>query len=285
MAQQVRRVTVAVRMAFIVCALLLAGGVARATLTAAQNSITAEFLRSFAVSIPGLASVWTGDDWCAWPYVSCNSDTNITVIIDNGGFTGSLPELNVAGDSANIAVTEIAMTNMSIEGGFPNSWGGLKEVRVLNFTNTNLFGTIPASWNAMRSLQTIILKNSSACGSLPRWTLPSLKNIDVSTNLLRGSMPGTFGYIAGLQNVSLVGNNFCGCSPPSWVSRVLTTALFQAMGTAPYKPDCRAPINCDSEGAKCSRDTPQYHDAAASPPCVMVAVLTLVLTLVCNFSV
>ncbi|AYU76503.1 surface antigen-like protein [Leishmania donovani] len=285
MAQQARRLSMAALMAFVVYVLLLAGGVTRAALTAAQNSITAEFLRSFAVSIPGLASVWTGDDWCTWPYVSCNADTNITVIIDNAGFTGSLPELNVEGDSANIAVTEISLTNVDIGGGFKNSWGGLKKVRVLNFTNTNLFGTIPASWNAMRSLQTVILKNSSACGSLPRWTLPSLKNIDVSNNLLRGSMPDTLGYIAGLQNVSLVGNNFCGCSPPSWVSRVLTSALFQAMGSAPYKPNCRAPINCGSEGAKCSRDPPQYRDAAAAPLRVVVAVLTLVLALVCNFSV
>ncbi|KAG5506539.1 hypothetical protein JIQ42_06791 [Leishmania sp. Namibia] len=267
------------RMAFVACICLLAGGVTHAALTAAQNASTVAFLRSFTVSIPGLACVWTGDEWCTWPYVSCNSDTSIAVVIDNAGFTGSLPELNANSSGATVALTEIAVTNMNITGGFRDTWGSLRTLRVLNFTNTELFGTVPMSWNAMRSLQSVILENSSACGSLPSWTLQSLKNIDVSNNFLRGPLPGTWGSIAGMQRVRLVGNSFCGCKPPSWVSRVLTNALFQAMGSAPFKIDCKAPINCASEGARCSRAAPQYRDAAAIPSCVVVAVWTLVLGL------
>ncbi|KAG5485494.1 hypothetical protein LSCM1_07579 [Leishmania martiniquensis] len=272
------------RMTFVVCCSLFTVCVTRAALTAAQNASTIAFLRSFTVSMPGLANLWTGDDWCTWPYVRCNSDTSIALVIDSAGLTGSLPELNVSGNGATVALTEIAVANMNITGGFKSTWGSLRALQALNFTNTNLFGTIPESWNAMRSLQRVIVKNASACGSLPSWTLRSLKSIDVSNNMLRGPLPETWGSIAGMQSVDLTGNSFCGCKPPSWVSRVLTDALFRAMGSAPFDLNCKAPINCASEGAKCSRDAPQYRDTAAFPSCVVVAALSLVVVLISSIS-
>ncbi|CAJ1018042.1 hypothetical protein Q4I32_001483 [Leishmania shawi] len=283
--QHARCLNMAMLMVFVVCIFLLVGDVTRAALTGAQNASTLAFLQSFTVSMPDLADVWTGDEWCTWPYISCNSDTSTTLVIDNAGFTGSLPELQATVNGANVALTEIAVTNMNITGGFKDTWGGLTRVRVLNFTNTNLFGTIPMGWNAMRSLETVILKNCSACGSLPHWTLRGLKNIDVSQNVLRGPLPNTWGNIAGLQTISLVDNHFCGCKPPSWVSRALTNALFQAMGSGPFNVNCRSPTNCASEGARCSLAPPQYHDAAAPPPFMLLPVLTLILALMAIYAV
>ncbi|GET86311.1 surface antigen-like protein [Leishmania tarentolae] len=284
MAQRVRRLLMGALMVSVAGVLLLAGGVTRAALTQAQQDVTLEFLLSFTSTIPGLKSIWRGTNWCSWPHVGCNTDTDITVIIDAAGFTGSLPELRVSGNSADIVITEISLRNMSIKGGFKDSWGGLKNVRVLDFSNTPMFGTIPMSWNSMRSLQKVVLKNSSACGSLPKWTQNSLQSIDVSDNLLRGSMPDTWGYLSNLMSVNLVGNKFCGCKPRSWVSRVLTNALIQAMGSAPFQPNCRVPFNCGTEGAKCTRDMPQYDGATASPSCMVMTVGTLLLALACIFS-
>ncbi|KAG5510563.1 hypothetical protein JKF63_06860 [Porcisia hertigi] len=280
MTHGVRRLSTTVVVA-VVYILLLSGGVSRATLTALQNATTAAFLQAFTVSMPGLADVWIGENWCTWPYIRCSSDTDIAVVIDNAGLTGSLPELNVTGKGtpSHVALTEISLTNVNITGGFKDSWGNLRLLRVLNFTNTNLFGTIPMSWNSMRSLEVVVLKNSSACGSLPSWTRRSLKTIDVQNNVLRGPLPETWGYMTGLQHVNLNANNFCGCNPPSWLSRVLTNALFRAMGSAPFDDNCRAAINCASEGAKCSRSTPQYRDAAVSPSRVFVVLSTLICTL------
>ncbi|KAK7197527.1 surface antigen-like protein [Novymonas esmeraldas] len=264
------------------CLLIVVGAAtAQAALTAAQNTSTLGFLRAFTTSIPALADVWVGTEWCTWPYIDCNSDTNITLTIDNAGLTGSLPDQPASVNGALVALTEISITNMNITGGFKDSWGGLRTVRVLNFTNTPLFGTIPLSWNAISALQIIALRNSSACGSLPSYTLRSLRVIDVSDNVLRGPLPATWGNIGGLQSVSLVGNWFCGCNPQSWVSRVLSTALFQAMGYAPFDTTCRPPINCaTAEGGVCSRSPPRYTNGAAAPLCVALAAVTLLLSVV-----
>lgn len=239
----------------------------RAALTPAQSAATSAFLTSFTTTMPGLATLWTASDWCTWPYVTCASDTNITLAIDSAGLTGSLPALSSSIAGGSVMLTTIAITNMNITNGFPDSWSGLTHVQVINFTNTNLFGTIPATWNAMSALVTLAAQNSSACGTLSNYTLRTLREVNVADNYLRGPLPETWGSLT-LTELDLNGNNFCGCLPPLWLTKVFTTAVYQAMGNAPFALLCTTPVNCVQEGEICSRSPPIYRDAAAPAPSV-----------------
>lgn len=268
-----RRAILAAAMAVVVLLFATASSTAVAVLTAAQQTNTLAFLQSFTTTIPGLATAWTGSDWCTWDYIDCTTETNITLIIDGAELTGSLPPLASGVTGASVALHTIALMNMNITSGFPDSWAALTALQTLNLANTDIFGTLPQSWNAMTNIASVFLANSSACGNLPNWTRISMVNIDLGNNYLRGTLPSLWSAMTRLQNVTVSGNYICGCVPETWIARALQYAALRSLGYYSYDQGCRNTPRCAAL-QECSRGVPNYN-AAVGPAGAVVAALTL----------
>jgi hypothetical protein len=247
---------------------------ASAALTSAQQSNTLAFLQLIAGAIPGLSSSWTGSNWCSWTYLNCTTESNITLIIDGANLTGSLPALTSNITGASVALHTIAIMNMNITNGFPDSWAALTSLSVLNFANTNIFGTLPQAWNAITGLTSVNVANSSACGNLPNWTRSTMVNLDLGGNYLRGTLPRMWSSMLSLQNVNISNNYLCGCVPETWTARVLQYAAARSLGYYSYDAKCRNTRACAAE-QPCSRVRPNYSDATAAPAHAAMAALTL----------
>lgn len=211
-------------------ALLLATAVALALLpalgcaqpsgwTAAEKQHTKAFLNLFKSSIPDLGRLWTADDMCSWPYISCTDGfAAFDVPMGECSLSGTLPNMLATIDGTQVRVGSIKLNGCTgITGTLPDSWGSLPQLTTIVFLGTKFEGTLPASWSRMTGLSYVSILCYTVTGTLPpSWgKLGNLEVLDLSGNEIYGTLPVEWNTMNSLQSLSILDNRLTG-SLPSW---------------------------------------------------------------------
>ncbi|CAN8251415.1 unnamed protein product [Cochlearia groenlandica] len=159
---------------------------------------------------------WRSEDDtpCSWRGVTCDeSSRHVTVLsLASSNLSGTLPS-NLG---SLLWLQRLDLSNNSINGSFPVSLFNSTELRFLDMSSNHISGELPASFRAFSKLNVLNLSDNTFVGELPKtlgWnrklTVISLKKnyfsgeipggfrsteyLDLSSNLLRGSLPLHFG--------------------------------------------------------------------------------------------
>ncbi|KPA74583.1 putative GP46-like surface antigen [Leptomonas pyrrhocoris] len=195
-----------------------------AALSAGDNTL--QFLQGFALSNPSLVSVWTGTDFCKWPYVICADSGHALNFADadSPAFSGSLvlPELPEGVDGSLVMFVKISIKGMGkkVTGTLPSSWGGLTRLTTLYLHGNALTGPVPAAWSGLKALQYLWLQDNRLDSPLPDTlgTLAGLGSLYLSNNALTGTLPASWSGMAKMATLKLSGNRIEGNLPAEWGS-------------------------------------------------------------------
>jgi Leucine-rich repeat (LRR) protein len=179
-------------------------------------------------------STWLVGQECGWHGIECNSENIVSLSLDDGGLTGTIPaEIGVLWQLQFLDMSDNALT-----GTIPLELGYLTNLQNLNVKGNALFGTIPVELIQLSELQFLSLDNNDLSGSLPTegdlsqieyltlanntiggtiptelGSLPLLRFLDFSGNEFSGSIPTDLGNLSQLQYLSILNNNLLGTVP------------------------------------------------------------------------
>ncbi|XP_065871523.1 receptor protein kinase-like protein At4g34220 [Euphorbia lathyris] len=108
--------------------------------------------------------------------------------LSNNVLNGSLP-------SSFFNSTELQVMSLSgneISGELPESIGGMKGLQLLNLSDNALAGRLPKNLTRLQNLTVVSLRSNYFSGSVPSG-FNSVQVLDLSSNLLNGSLPFDFG--------------------------------------------------------------------------------------------
>ncbi|EOY33746.1 Leucine-rich repeat protein kinase family protein, putative [Theobroma cacao] len=120
---------------------------------------------------------------------------------------GNLTRLNV-----------LALYYNELEGGIPPGLGNCQNLVRMVLSGNRLTGVVPRSIFSITTLSTSLeLSNNLLRGSLPSevGNLKNILNLDLSGNQLSGQVPSALGGCTSLENLNLGNNNFYGSIPDS----------------------------------------------------------------------
>lgn len=103
-------------------------------------------------------------------------------------FNGSLPDTVFNSSSLQV----LSLANNVISGELKGTVGGLKSLRSLNLSDNAFAGEIPETVSSLQNLTVVSLRNNYFSGNVPGW-FGSVEILDLSSNLLNGSLPSDFG--------------------------------------------------------------------------------------------
>ncbi|KAG2327222.1 hypothetical protein Bca52824_009950 [Brassica carinata] len=151
---------------------------------------------------------------CSWRGVTCDvSSRHVTALSlpssklagtlpSNLGSLPSLQRLDLSNNSINgsfpvslLNATELRFLDLSrnhISGELPATFGASSNLNVLNLSENAFVGELPATLGWCRNLTVISLKNNYLSGEIPGG-FKSTEYLDLSSNLIRGSLPLHFG--------------------------------------------------------------------------------------------
>uniref|UniRef100_A0A0E0LY88 Protein kinase domain-containing protein n=1 Tax=Oryza punctata TaxID=4537 RepID=A0A0E0LY88_ORYPU len=233
--------------------LLLLLGAAHLTQPAAALNQDGVLLLSFKFSLLAdpLASLagwgYADDTPCAWNGVVCmafpasssEAARVVSVVLPNAQLVGPiarelgliehLRHLDLSGNALNgtlpvelLRAPELRVLSLAgngITGSLPEEVGQLRSLRALNLAGNALSGPIPANLTLLPNLTAVSLANNFFSGALPVGGFPALQVLDVSSNLLNGTLPPDFGGAA-LRYVNLSSNRLAGAIPHEMASRL-----------------------------------------------------------------
>ncbi|KAF9665985.1 hypothetical protein SADUNF_Sadunf16G0181900 [Salix dunnii] len=108
--------------------------------------------------------------------------------LSNNFLNGSLP--NSFFNATELQV--ISLSNNEISGELPGSIGALKSLQLLNLSDNALVGKVPGYLTALQNLTVLSLRTNYFSGYVPSG-FNSVEVLDLSSNLLNGSLPLNFG--------------------------------------------------------------------------------------------
>ncbi|WZZ72815.1 hypothetical protein YC2023_084185 [Brassica napus] len=151
---------------------------------------------------------------CSWRGVTCEeSSRHVTVLsLPSSKLSGTLPSnlgslpslqrLDLSNNSINgsfpaslLNATELRFLDLSrnhISGELPASFGASSKLNVLNLSENAFVGELPATLGWYQNLTVISLKHNYLSGEIPGG-FKSTEFLDLSSNLIRGSLPLRFG--------------------------------------------------------------------------------------------
>ncbi|KAK9161982.1 hypothetical protein Syun_002884 [Stephania yunnanensis] len=131
------------------------------------------------------------------------------------GFVGPLPSLK----ASCMTIAQIRLSFNEFSGPIPSSYANLPNLTHLHLSNNQLNGTIPPSLFTLPSLQEMYLDQNNFIGILDDEAFPNsisspLTRLDLSYNLLEGSIPKFISKFTSLEYLDLSSNNFHGAVDP-----------------------------------------------------------------------
>ncbi|KAI6678024.1 hypothetical protein NL676_038820 [Syzygium grande] len=129
-------------------------------------------------------------------------------------FNGSLPSTII--NSSTLRV--LSLSNNVISGELPEFIGDSKSLTFLNLSDNALGGSIPESLASLKNLSVVSLRSNYFAGGVPSG-FDSVGVLDLSSNLLNGSLPPDFGG-NGLRYLNLSYNKLSGPIPPGFASKI-----------------------------------------------------------------
>ncbi|XVE82846.1 hypothetical protein DITRI_Ditri16bG0038600 [Diplodiscus trichospermus] len=190
---------------------------------------------------------WKSSDQtpCSWNGVTCgaagnsNGSSRVTGLsLPNCQLLGSIPPnlrmiqhlelLDLSNNSLNGSLpfslfnsTQLRFLDLSnnlISGVIPEAIGGLQNLQTLNLSDNALAGTLPAALTTIPNLTAVSLKNNYFSGNLPAG-FQSVQVLDLSSNLLDGSLPPNFGG-NNLRYLNVSYNRLSGVIPPEFAEKI-----------------------------------------------------------------
>ncbi|XP_019052373.1 PREDICTED: probably inactive leucine-rich repeat receptor-like protein kinase At2g25790 isoform X1 [Nelumbo nucifera] len=125
-------------------------------------------------------------------------------------FTGNLPISFGSKKLENLDLSE-----NSISGTIPRSYGGLSELTQLKLSQNQISGFIPEELSSCTKLVTLDLSENHLSGPIPASLaeMPVLGELDLSENQLIGEIPANLGKVESLVEVNISHNHFYGSLP------------------------------------------------------------------------
>lgn len=150
---------------------------------------------------------------------------NLTLLYaDQNQLTGSIP--STIGNLHKLGSLSLARNKLT--GVIPNSIGNLDQVEEMYLDNNELEGTIPSTLEGCKNLLILNLSSNRLDGNIPveLFRLSSLsRGLDLSHNLISGSIPSQVGSLINLGQLYLSGNLLSGKVPFSIGQCVLLQSL------------------------------------------------------------
>lgn len=185
------------------------------------------------------------DTPCSWKGVGCGnpnaSDPNLRVTnlsLPNSLLLGSIPSslgmiqyltnLDLSNNSINGSIPltlfsapelqRLDFSNNRISGQLPELVGHLNNLQFLNLSGNALTGRLPANLTRLSNLTVVSLKDNYFFGAVP-FGLDSVQVLDLSSNLINGSLPPNFGG-SNLRYFNASFNRLSGDIPPEFGSKI-----------------------------------------------------------------
>ncbi|PAN11304.1 hypothetical protein PAHAL_2G148700 [Panicum hallii] len=207
-----------------------------------DGTLLLSFKLSLADDPLGSLSGWGYTDAtpCAWNGVVCSPDSRVvSVVLPNAQLVGPvakelgliehLRHLDLSGNALNGTIPPellrapelrvLSLAGNGITGDLLEQVGQLRSLRALNLAGNALSGAVPQNLTLLPNLTAVSLANNFFSGSLPGGGFPALQILDVSANMLNGTLPSDFGGAA-LRYVNLSSNRIAGAIPPEMASNL-----------------------------------------------------------------
>ncbi|GLT78861.1 hypothetical protein SLA2020_503800 [Shorea laevis] len=194
---------------------------------------------------------WNSNDEtpCSWNGVKCRATgmggryLQVTgLCLPNSGLLGSIPAdvgmvenlqiLDLSNNSLNGSLPSslfnatqlqfLDLSNNLLSGELPETLGRLQSLRVLNLSDNALAGKLPASLTTIQNLTDVSLKSNYFVGKLPNG-FQSVRALDLSSNLLNGSLPPDFGG-ANIRYLNVSYNKISGEIPQQFAEKIPSNA-------------------------------------------------------------
>lgn len=160
-------------------------------------------LKDFFAGLESVLDGWSSNsspDCCKWPGITCNSSFSL-------GVNDSLRSNRVV---------KLELNNTRLSGKLSGALGNLTQLTTLNLSRNSLKGGLPASLFHLQNLEVLDLSTNYFSGPFPATIdLPSIQSINISQNLLKGSIPdGICDNSSRIRVLNLAENSFSGSLPP-----------------------------------------------------------------------
>ncbi|XP_061368875.1 receptor protein kinase-like protein At4g34220 [Gastrolobium bilobum] len=134
--------------------------------------------------------------------------------LSNNLFNGSLP-ISIFNYSQ---LQVLSLSNNVISGKLPNLIGKLTSLQFFNLSDNAFAGLIPENLTALQNLTVVSLKSNYFSGGIPNG-FNSVEILDLSSNLLNGSLPNDFGGES-LRYLNVSYNKISGTIPPAFAEKI-----------------------------------------------------------------
>ncbi|KAL0365357.1 UNVERIFIED_CONTAM: putative LRR receptor-like serine/threonine-protein kinase [Sesamum angustifolium] len=150
------------------------------------------------------------------------------IVPEDLGFIPHLRTLDLSGNFLNGTLPSslfnaselevLSLANNVISGGIPEFFAGPKSLKLLNLSDNALAGNIPKSITSLQNLTVVSLRSNYLSGPIPSG-IRSFQVLDLSSNLLNGSLPLGFGG-ENLRYLNLSSNKFSGSVPQEFAAQI-----------------------------------------------------------------
>ncbi|KAK4258795.1 hypothetical protein QN277_005204 [Acacia crassicarpa] len=163
--------------------------------------------------------------------------------LSNNLLNGSVPDSIFNASESQV----ISLASNVISGELSESIGELKTLQLLNLSDNAFGGSVPKSLASLKNLTFISLRSNYFSGEVPSG-FQSVQILDLSSNLLNGSLPDGFGGDS-LKYLNLSYNKISGTIPPEFAKKIpanstidlsfnnLTGSIPQSLALLNQKPE------------------------------------------------
>ncbi|KAH7846145.1 hypothetical protein Vadar_010446 [Vaccinium darrowii] len=201
----------------------LSGSIPRFNYTACPHIPSSSGYLFESYDLPSAYLSFLADKWkVGVPFIGDVGGRTVYHSFGGNNFTGDLQSMPIGLDTLGeqTGYAFLAVGN-KLTGPFPGDLlekcNGLNSM-VINVSNNEITGQIPADIGSLcKSLQLLDVSGNLIAGTIPPsfGDLTSLVSLDLSRNMLQGPIPNNMGQMRGLKYLSLGGNNLNGSIPTS----------------------------------------------------------------------